>query len=116
MGLKISSYTFGRVVVDGSPYTSDVIVYPGRVEDGWWRKEGHQLCVGDIREAVEEGGPEVLVVGTGYMGLMRVLPEAREYLKSRGVELVVERTKMACDVFNRLSGSRRVMAALHLTC
>ncbi|MFQ6076318.1 MAG: Mth938-like domain-containing protein [Candidatus Bathyarchaeia archaeon] len=116
MGLTINSYSFGRIVIGGSRYTSDVIVYPDRVEDGWWRKEGHQLCADDIREAVEGGKPEVLIVGTGYMGLMRVLPEARGYLKSQGVELLIERTKRACEVFNQLSGSRRVMAALHLTC
>ena len=112
----IDSYDFGEIVIDGRRYTSDVIVFPDRVRDGWWRREGHRLCVKDIEEAVEEGKPEVLVVGTGYSGLMRVLSETESYLKSKGVELVVERTREACEAFNRLVESKRVVAALHLTC
>lgn len=74
------------------------------------------MCVEDIEEAVDEGKPEVLVVGTGYSGLMRVLPETERFLRSKGVELVVERTREACETFNRLVESKRVVAALHLTC
>jgi len=112
----IDSYDFGQIVVNGRRYTSDVIVFPDRVREGWWRKGGHRLCVEDIEEAVEEGKPEVLVVGTGYSGLMKVLPETESYLKSKGIELIVQSTREACKTFNRLVGSKRVIAALHLTC
>jgi len=112
----IDSYDFGEIVIDGRRHTSDVIVFSDRVRDGWWRREGHRLCVEDIEEAVDEGKPEVLVVGTGYSGLMRVLPETERFLRSKGVELVVERTREACEIFNRLVKSKRVVAALHLTC
>ncbi len=56
------------------------------------------------------------MVGTGYSGLLRVLPETKDYLKSKGIELIAERTSKACETYNRLSKSRRVVAALHLTC
>ncbi len=114
--MVIDSYSFGRIVIDGRRYSTDVIVYPDRVDDRWWRKEGHHLCVDDIREAVEEMAPEVLVVGTGYEGRMRVLPETRDYLKSKRIELFVEKTEDACKVFNKISTSKKAMAALHLTC
>jgi len=58
----------------------------------------------------------VLVVGTGYSGLMKVLPETENYLKSKGIELIVQSTREACETFNRLVKSKRVIAALHLTC
>lgn len=35
----INSYDFGRIVVDGKAYTSDVIIFPDRVNSYWWRKE-----------------------------------------------------------------------------
>ena len=69
----IDSYQFGRIVVSGKKYTSDVIIFPDRVTDNWWRKTGHQLCLKDIAEVMTEN-PEVLVVGTGDSGLMKVLP------------------------------------------
>jgi len=30
--MKIDSYSFGRIVIDGQVYTSDVIIYPDRVD------------------------------------------------------------------------------------
>lgn len=111
----IDSYSFGRIVVDGRRYTSDVIIFPDRVRDNWWRKEGHSIHVDDIGEILQEK-PEVLVVGTGSSGLVRIPEETRRCIESEGIELVVEPTERACETFNRLSKSRRVVAALHLTC
>ena len=114
--MKIEDYHFGRIVIDGRPYTSDVIVFPDRVNDGWWRNEGHELSPADLWQVVQEE-PKVLVVGTGKSGLMRVLSKTEDYLEQQGVKLMVERTAQACQTFNRLSRSgEKVVAALHLTC
>ena len=111
----IDSYDFGHIVIHGRVYTSDVIIYPDRVEVDWWRKEGHTLDPEDI-EAVFVRKPEVLVVGTGASGLMRISPEVGDRLKAAGIALRAERTEKACALFNELSGHRNVVAALHLTC
>jgi len=71
--------------------------------------------VEDLKEVFQER-PEVLIVGTGYSGLMRVPNEVSDYVKTIGIELIVQSTKEACKTFNRLVQSRRVVAALHLTC
>jgi len=106
------------MVIDGRRYTSDVIVFPERVIDGWWRKEGHRLYVEDLREILKhEPKPEILVVGTGYYGLVKVSSEVEYTLKSRGIELVAQSTREACQTFNKsLKSSRRVVGAFHLTC
>lgn len=45
----IESYTFGRMTVNGKHYSADLIIYPnGRLQDSWWRKEGHRLQLADI--------------------------------------------------------------------
>jgi len=111
----IDHYNFGEIIIDGKTYTSDVIIYPNRVDSTWWRKEGHKLQTEDITEIVNEK-PEVLVVGTGRFGMMRVMPEVENLLKSLGIQLVAEKTETACREYNRLKGSRKVVAALHLTC
>jgi len=111
----IDSYDFGRIVIDGKRYTTDLIVFSDRVRDGWWRKEGHSLRVKDLDEALRDN-PEVLIVGTGYSGLMEVPAQTRDYVKSKGIELIAQKTSEACKTFNRLVKSRRVVAALHLTC
>jgi len=114
--MNIEDFRFGRIVIDGKPYTSDVIVFPDRVKDGWRRNEGHELGPVDLREVVQEKA-EVLVVGTGKSGLMRVLPRTGRYLEQQGIRLMVERTVEACQTFNRLCRSgEKVVDALHLTC
>ncbi len=108
----IDSYQFGQVVVNGKKYTSDVIIFPDRVRNDWWRKTGHQLCLEDIAEVITE----VLVVGTGASGLMKVLPEVQQAVKAQGIELIAETTDKAYHTYNQLCQSQRVAAALHLTC
>jgi len=111
----IEAYESGRIVIDGKKYTSDVIVLPDRVDDSWWRKEGHNLCIEDI-ELVMKEEPEIVIVGTGVNGQMRVPEETREYIESKGANLVVEPTRRACDIYNQVSKKAKVVAALHLTC
>ena len=113
---KVEAYGFGEIVIDGRRYTSDVIIRPDGVLAGWWRKEGHKLHLEDLDKALE-AEPEVLVIGTGYAGLMKVPGEVREALRERGLEVVVESTRKAWRTYNQLvDEGRRVVAAFHLTC
>ena len=111
----IDSYDFGRIVVNGKRYNSDLIIFPDKVRDGWRRKKGHRLHVEDLKDILE-AKPEVLVVGTGYSGLMTVPSETRNYVESEGIELIAQNTREACKTFNRLVKSKKVIAALHITC
>jgi len=110
----IDSYQFGLIVVNGKGYTSGIIIFPSRVIDSWWGKSGHQLCLNDIAEVMSEN-PEVLVVGTGVSGGMRVLPEVKESADARGIKLIVKTTDKACNTYNQLCHSQRAVAALHIT-
>ena len=111
----IDSYQFGLVVISGKRYTSDVIIFPDRVKEGWRREAGYQLRLGDIAEVMAEN-PEVLVVGTRAVGLVKVPPEVQQAVDARGIKLIAEATAKACQTYNQLCYSQRVVAALHLTC
>ncbi|OGW00115.1 MAG: hypothetical protein A2W75_00490 [Nitrospinae bacterium RIFCSPLOWO2_12_39_15] len=112
---KIDSYSFGNIVIDGKSYSSDVILLKDRVIPNWWRKEGHELCLGDLKD-IEIEKDEALIVGTGASGMMKVLKEVRDYFNSKGVKVIEERTDEACKTYNSLCDSQNVSAALHLTC
>jgi len=114
----IESYEFGEIVINGKRHTNDVIIFPNKVLDNWWRKEGHRLQVEDLSEVLNAGlQTEVLVVGTGNSGLMEVSDEVKEVLKSKGIMLIFENTKKAWHTFNKLLKSgQNVVAAFHLTC
>jgi hypothetical protein len=113
--MKIDSYDFGRIVIDGKRYSSDLVILPQRVAENWWRKEGHLLNIVDLEEVVKEK-PEVLIVGTGANGVMKVPEDVKSYLKEKGIELIAVNSFEATGLFNELSSKKRVACALHLTC
>jgi len=113
--MHVDSYSFGRIQVSGKIYESDLIIFPDRVMSSWWRKEGHRLCLDDLRPVLEEM-PATIIVGTGYSGAMRVPEELVRELERRGIEVLVAPTSRACEAFNELVKEKAAVAALHLTC
>lgn len=111
----IDFYQFGSVTINGIVYHSDIILYPDRVESHWCRKEGHELCLEDIQDVLSRY-LDTLVVGTGYFGRMQIDTEVAETLEKRGIALIARKTPEACDEYNRLKHSKKVVAALHVTC
>lgn len=114
--MTVNTYAFGRITIDGTEYTSDVIVFPQRVQTRWWRKEGHSLCTDDLLDVLKEP-PQVLVIGTGYYGQMKVPEATQDALKAQGIDVRIHETRDAVEELNRLQREcARVIAALHLTC
>jgi len=114
--MKIDSYSFGHIVIDGKAYSSDVIIYGDRVDATWWRKEGHRLHPEDLVDVLN-ARPDILIIGTGYAGVMTVPKETIEYITAHEVEAKVERTGKAVEAFNALQAkNKHVIAALHVTC
>ena len=111
----IDSYHFGQIVINGQKYSSDVIIFPDRVQGAWRRNKGHELSLEDITAVMTEN-PEVLIVGTGASGQMRVLPEVQQEVEARNIQLIMQPTSEACDIYNQLAPTQKVIAALHLTC
>ncbi|MEM3699550.1 MAG: MTH938/NDUFAF3 family protein [Candidatus Bathyarchaeia archaeon] len=114
----IEFYDFGVMVINGKRYTSDLIIYQWKVFDGWWRRESHRLYMEDLNRIFSfEPKPQVLVVGTGFSGLLKVSREVEETLRSHKIELVAQPTKEAIQTFNKfLASGKRVAGAFHLTC
>lgn len=114
--MHVDQYDFGRIEIAGSTYTSDVIISDRQVRDNWWRDQGHRLQIKDL-DPVVELRPDILVVGTGFYGRMKVPEETRSYLETVGISVVSAPTREAVDEFNRLQQDcANVVAALHLTC
>lgn len=112
----IDDYRFGNIRIEGKSYTNDVKIIDGKVKPNWWRKEGHKLFPEDI-EDILEAKPEVLVVGTGAYGAMKVVSQLRELLKEREIELIEAKSEEACHTYNQLlKAGKRIAFACHLTC
>ena len=113
--ILIDAYNFGKIVIDGRTFTRDVIIFPDRIQDQWWRKDGHVLLSTDVESIIKEQ-PEVLIVGTGKYGVMKVPAQTRRYIESKDIELFTAPTEQACELYNRIAPEKRTIAALHLTC
>lgn len=114
--MEINNYRFGKIVVENTDYTSDVIIAPDQVIDNWWRKEGHKLHIEDLNDILDVN-PDILVIGTGCFGRMVIPADTRKYLETKGIEVRDSKTTDAVKEFNELQKHcARVVAALHLTC
>ncbi|MHA1754433.1 MAG: Mth938-like domain-containing protein [Candidatus Odinarchaeia archaeon] len=114
--MKIESYKFGEIVISGKKYGNDVIVFDKDIIPNWWREEGHSLHIKDLKSVLDYK-PEVLIIGTGYNGLMKVNNDTLIELRDNGINVIVEKTKVAVEKFNEyIRKGKKVAAALHLTC
>ena len=111
----IDAYDFGAIRILGITYNSDVIIYPDHIDSKWWRKQGHVLEIEDI-EGVIKAKPDVIVIGTGQPGFMRVSDETLARIRRLNIETIVMPTEEACKEYNRIAPQKNVIACLHLTC
>jgi hypothetical protein len=112
----IELYNFGKIIINSKEYHSDIIIYKNSIDDKWWRKEGHNLCIDDIKEIINKK-PDILIIGTGSFGLMKVPKELIEKIKSSGIkQVIVKKTGEACTEYNKLYKTNKIIAAFHLTC
>lgn len=116
---KIDSCTLRKIVINGKTYEKDVIIYPGTegVKDNWWRKEGHSLSLDDIKDDLVNKKPDVLIVGTGWNGFLKISDETKNFLTENEITLISKKTPDAAREYEQASKTEeRVMAAFHLAC
>ncbi len=114
--MRISSYQFGRIVIDGITYSSDCIILAETVLANWRRKQGHLLSPEDLQPVVA-AKPSILVIGCGASGLMKVAKDLPQFLQGHNITLEYYDTYKAVECFNESSrAGENVAAALHLTC
>lgn len=112
----IESFAFGLIVINGTKYTSDLVIYPGgNVEDLWRRKNGHRLSAFDIDRLIKSE-PEVVVSGAGINGRMKPEKQLESLLNKKGIKFISRPNQEAIQAYNSLLSKNRVGACFHLTC
>lgn len=113
--MKIGSYSFGSIMIDGECFTSDLLIFPEKIKATWWRKRSHKVGLEDIPELLE-AEVDVIIFGTGAYGLMKIKKKVIEHFANKNIELIIEKTGEAVNTYNEISENKKVIAALHLTC
>jgi len=68
----INSCSFGSITIGNKKINKDLIIYSNHINSNWLRKTGNFLIEADITEIINYK-PEVLVIGTGASGLIKLM-------------------------------------------
>ncbi len=106
----------GGIVIDGQRYGRPVIVHPDGVDLNWPLRHKNRGLTGKIIQTwLERYAPEVLIIGLGAGGAdLKLSRKAIARLEASAVEWHVLPTKHACEQYQQLYQSKRVLAAMHL--
>lgn len=121
MAVHFDSSSFGEVVINGQSF-GDVLVVGGEIEardDPRLERElesDHLIGDWEVEELLSNQ-PEIVIVGTGTAGVLRIMPEVRRKFEKAGVELIAVTTPRAIEEYNSLvSMGKKVNALIHTTC
>ncbi|MFH0956409.1 MAG: MTH938/NDUFAF3 family protein [Candidatus Aenigmatarchaeota archaeon] len=111
---RIDGTKFGEITINGKPYDSDVTVYwDGRVT---FRAKEHVIELGEFL-TVLRADPNVLVVGTGQTGIVKISPEVAQWAGDKNVSVYADTTPRALQMFNAfVAEGRKVVGIFHVTC
>ncbi len=118
---SIDRFQFGRMVIGHKTFTSDLIIFPdGKIQDSWWRTRGHFLELNDIISIVNTG-PDIIIIGTGAAGRMKVDPTLFDRIKDMtanpAVQLTCKPTDQAVKEYHTaVRAGKKTSAGFHLTC
>lgn len=119
----IEEYHFGTITIDGKVYNNDVeVCWTGEVL-AWNTKESHIIDVADIERTLTKE-PETIVIGSGESGAAQVTDAAKNFIRSKRIELIIDNTLSAVGTFNIINEEsleedgrqRKVIGLFHLTC
>jgi len=114
--LRIDSCSFGRLIIDGKPYTDDLIIHPdGKIVGPWWRHRGHRLSWNDLTDLID-ATPEIIIAGTGVSGMVKPDKDLEKKLSDLSIKFIASPNQKAIETFNEIVSRKRVGACFHLTC
>ena len=116
--MRIDSYSFGAITIDGVTYEHDVVIDHGEISKRSKKaSKPYRGRFGHTPLSAAEDLPwkcERLVIGTGASGSLPVLDEVEQEAERRGVELVAVPTERAIDLLR--ADPPKTNAVLHVTC
>ncbi len=118
--MPIEDTKFGSITIDGKTYEHDVILrLSGKVEKRQKKlsKEMYgtsHIISKDEAKFVFEDGCDVLIVGAGQEGNVRLSPEASDYFNKKRCKVLLQPTPEAIRSFNQSHDKK--IGLMHVTC
>lgn len=118
---KINKVSWGKVRIDGQGYHQVLLVGDEVIEresDKLHELFGttHQIGKWE-KEKLLSGDPEIILIASGWSGLVKIDEEFKNRLKEKDIELQVILTPKVVERYNQLiKEGKRVNALIHTTC
>lgn len=117
--MNLKFIRFGEIEIDGVTYNKDVVIERGQVRrrDNEPSKS-YKAKFGHTPLSIQENIPwdcQRLVIGTGALGLLPIMPEVQQQAAEKGVEVVLITTPEACRLLSEADPDK-TNAILHVTC
>jgi len=107
----INKTSFKSITIDSKTYDHDVWVFAdGSIKE---RNRNHEFTIEEF-QIITRDNPEILIIGTGQYGVVKIREEVFKAAKKRGIELVIDKTPVAIEKFNQ--EKRKKAASIHTTC
>jgi hypothetical protein len=119
--LKIDQVSWAKISVSGNDFFQVLLLGQKVIErdvDKLRKLFGtsHQVGSWEWKRLLEKG-PEIILIGNGWEGALKVDEEAKKKVISLGIELKILITPKAVEEYNQLVKSgKRVNALIHTTC
>lgn len=118
--MHIDRSEFGNITIDGKTYDHDVMIgLSGEVSKRKKKLSKQQYGTSHVvseaeAKSVFEKGCNLIIIGSGQEGNVRLSPEAQDYFAKKGCEVLLQPTQQAIRSFNR--SAKEKIALMHVTC
>lgn len=106
----IEEFSFGMFRIAGKTYYDDIKIINNKVKS-WQNRRGLEITLDNIKELVDSQ-PEILIIGSGASGLLKVPDEVKMNIMSHRIKLIVQKTTEAVATFNNAVKEGRKVAAI----
>ena len=114
----ITHYSFGKMVIDGKTYQTNLAILPGGKVCRWPFEESRHEISPDHLKGFLSDQVKTIIIGQGYAGMAYLTSPARdmlEILESKGIRVHVMQSSKAVELYNATSKGGLV-AFFHLNC
>jgi len=117
----INHLEFGEIIINNQKF-HDVLIYDNKIEQRDYPKLEEVFGTGHFIGEWEKikllsGEPEIIIIGNGYQGVLKVDEDFKNEIKKRNIELIINYTPDVIDLINnKIKEGKRINALIHTTC
>lgn len=113
---EFQSAKFGELVFDSQIFDQDIVIsMGGKAYPRGYRQDNHELTWQELKNYISDNTKKV-IVGTGFNKVLKIVPEARDSLAARDIQLLEAGSQEAVLAYNKETDKSHTVAVIHSTC